>query len=185
MTMAMAQECESVRNNSDLIYSAEQIKCAINRLAVELEARLAGRAAHVLCVMNGALIFTSDLVRHIDGDLKIDYLQVSSYGDTTTGGEIEWHKTPQYPLQDQVIVIVDDIFDRGSTMHALISHCQSQGADEIITCVMLSKNLPNRSHNFKPDLIGLEVDDRYVFGYGMDYKGHLRHMPDIYALKET
>ena len=185
MTMAMVQEYERVRNNSDLIYSAEQIKYAINRLAIELEAKLAGRPAHVLCVMNGALIFTSDLVRHIDGDLKIDYLQVSSYANTTIGGEIEWHKTPQYPLQDQVVVIVDDIFDRGSTMHALISYCQSEGVDEIITCVMLSKKLPNRSYNFKPDLIGLEVDDRYVFGYGMDYKGHLRHMPDIYALKET
>jgi len=183
--MITAQECELVRKNSDLIFSAEQIKCAINRLAIELETRLAGRPAHILCVMNGGLIFTSDLIRQLDCDLTIDYLQVSSYGNNTTAGNLEWHKTPQYSMQEKIVVIVDDIFDQGSTLDTLTSYCKTQGASEIITCVMLCKDLPERSVSLIPDFVGLKVSDRYVFGYGMDYKGHLRHMPDIYALKET
>ena len=175
---------EIIRQKSDLIYSAEQIKCAINRLAMELESHLADRSAHILCIMNGALLFTSDLVRHLDDDLKIDYCQISSYGNDTIGGELQWQKRPQYSMQDQVIIVLDDIFDRGHTLKTVISYCHSQGAKEVISCVLLRKKLLHRDVTMQPDFFGLEVDDHYVFGYGMDYRGHLRHLPDIYALKE-
>ncbi|MEM8843767.1 MAG: hypoxanthine-guanine phosphoribosyltransferase [Pseudomonadota bacterium] len=184
MAVMSAQELQDIKDNSDLIFSSSQIKTAVETIGLELEKSIRNKNAILLCVMNGGLVFTSDLMRSLDCNLRLDYLQVARYMDKTVGGSLHWHTEPQLSLQDQVIVIADDIYDEGYTMEELVSYCKKHGAKEVITVVLLLKQKASRQVDLKPDLFGLEVEDRYVYGYGMDYQGHLRNVPDIYAIPE-
>ena len=178
-----ASELQQVQENADLVFSAHQIAVAIEQIATELEQRINNRNAIMLCVMNGGLITTSDIMRALQCDVRLDYLQVARYRDKTVGGSLHWHKEPQFSLEDQVVVLIDDIYDEGYTLEEVASYCKRKGAKEVITVVLLFKQKEGRTVSMQPDIYGLEVSDRYVFGYGMDYKGYLRNLPAIYAVK--
>ncbi|MFK8027684.1 MAG: hypoxanthine-guanine phosphoribosyltransferase [Gammaproteobacteria bacterium] len=184
MANLSSQELQAVKENSDLIFSASQIKSAIENMGFALEEKINGKNAILVCVMNGGIITTSDLLRSMDCDVRLDYLQVARYRDKTVGGSLHWLKEPQLSLEDQTVVLVDDIYDEGYTMEELVSYCKKHGAKEVITTVLLLKKKSTPQVGRKPDIFGLEVTDRYVYGYGMDYKGYLRNVPAIYAISE-
>lgn len=184
MSHLTAQELQLVKENSDLIFSASQIKTAVEKMGLELEANIKDKNAILICVMNGGITLTSDLSRAMDCDVRLDYLQVARYRDKTVGGSLHWLKEPQLSLENQTVVLVDDIYDEGYTMEELVSYCEKHGAKEVITAVLLYKQKTSPQVGNKPDIHGLEVTDRYVFGYGMDYKGYLRNIPAIYAISE-
>ncbi len=184
MSNFQISELQIVRENADLIFNAHQNSVAVENMAFELEKRIRGQNAIILCVMNGGLIITSDILRGMGCELRLDYLQVARYRDKTVGGSLHWHKEPQLSLENQVVVLVDDIYDEGYTLDEVVSYCKKKGAKEVITVVLILKQKENRKIQLKPDIYGLEVTDRYVFGYGMDYKGYLRNVPAIYAIKE-
>ena len=171
-------------NDADLIFSAAEIEQAVTAMAQSLDQKLNQQDAIMICVMNGGLILTADLMRKMQTGVRLDYLQVARYRDKTVGGSLHWHKEPQLSLQDQVVVLVDDIYDEGYTLDEVVSYCKKKGAKEVITAVLLLKEKTNRTVTMQPDIFGLEVCDRYVYGYGMDYQGLLRNLPAIYALKE-
>jgi len=177
-------DIQSIQADADLIFSTHQISVAIDSMALQLDEKINDEQALIICVMNCGLMLMSDLMRKLESDLRMDYLQVARYRDQTVGGSLHWHKEPQSSLQDQVVVLVDDIYDEGYTLEEVVSYCQRQGAKKVITAVLLLKQKENRSVTMQPDIYGLEVEDRYVFGYGMDYKGALRNLPAIYAIKE-
>ena len=178
------QELQEIKDNADLVFSASQIKAAVEKMAFELESKIRDKNPILLCVMNGGITITADLLRCMDCDVRFDYLQVARYRDKTVGGSLHWLKEPGLSLENQTVVIVDDIYDEGYTMEELVSYCQKHGASEVITAVLLLKKKNTPQVDMKPDVYGLEVDDRYVFGYGMDYKGYLRNVPAIYAITE-
>ena len=152
-------------------------------MGFELEARIRDKNAIMLCVMNGGITISADLLRCLDCEVRFDYLQVARYRDKTVGGSLHWLKEPQLPLENQTVVLIDDIYDEGYTMEELVSYCEKHGASEVITAVLLLKK-KNNQVAMKPDIYGLEMNDRYVYGYGMDYKGYLRNVPAIYAISE-
>lgn len=168
----------------DLIFSAQEIETAITKMARDLETKINQRNAIMICVMNGGIVLTADLMRKMNCEIRLDYLQVARYRDKTVGGSLHWHKEPQLPLEDQVVVLVDDIYDEGYTLEEVVSYCKRKGAREVITAVLLLKEKKDRKVITQPDIFGLEVCDRYVYGYGMDYQGLLRNLPAIYAIKE-
>ena len=176
-------ELQCVQENADLVFSAHQISVAVENIASALEQRILDRDAIILCVMNGGLIVTSDILRGLQCKVRLDYLQVARYRDKTVGGSLHWHKEPQLSLEGQVVVLVDDIYDEGYTLEEVVSYCKRKGAKEVITAVLLFKQKKDREVTMQPDIYGLDVADRYVFGYGMDYKGYLRNLPAIYAVK--
>ena len=183
MTVMNNSELQQVQEESDLVFSAHQIAVAIENMASSLSERIQHKNAIILCVMNGGLVTTSDILRCLQCEMRLDYLQVARYRDKTVGGSLHWHKEPQLSLENQVVVLVDDIYDEGYTLEEVVSYCKRKGAKEVITAVLLLKQKTNRKVTTQPDIYGLEVTDRYVFGYGMDYKGYLRNLPAIYALK--
>ena len=184
ITHLSCEELQQVKESSDLIFSASQIKAAVENMGLSLESRIRGKDAILLCVMNGGITLTADLSRSIDSEVRFDYLQVARYRDKTVGGSLHWLKEPQLPLEDQTVVLVDDIYDEGYTMEELVSYCKQNGAKEVITAVLLLKQKSSHQVGSKPDIYGLEVPDRYVYGYGMDYKGYLRNTPAIYAISD-
>ena len=117
-------------------------------------------------------------------DLQFDYLHATRYRGETSGGELVWKHRPAPPLQGRRVLLVDDIIDEGHTLAACAQWCMAQGASEYASPRLPSSNTIAASPGMCADYVGLDVPDRYVFGYGMDYHEQGRNLPAIYALKE-
>ncbi|MDH3607709.1 MAG: hypoxanthine-guanine phosphoribosyltransferase [Gammaproteobacteria bacterium] len=179
------QDIIQVRENADVLISEQEINQAIDVVAKDIESTLDSEVPIILCVMKGGLMFTSALMQRISSPMILDYVHVDRYRNKTQGVSIHWHKEPDTSLKDQTVIIVDDILDEGYTLQELIAYCQAKGAKKVLSAVLLKKKLSNTPTSVTPDFIGLEVTDRYVFGWGMDYKGYLRNLSSIYAIAEN
>jgi hypoxanthine phosphoribosyltransferase len=134
-----------------------------------------------MCIMNGGLVMTSRLLERFEFALQLDYLQVSRYRDGTRGGTLTWRVEPALPLAGRTVLVVDDIFDQGWTMHEVVAKIYSLGAAEVISVVLVDKQIA-QERPLAVDFAALTAPDRYLFGCGMDYRGHWRNLPAIYAL---
>ncbi len=176
-------EAQSVLSKADRLYSVEEVDKAFNRLARALTGRLSNTNPLVLCVMQGGLIPAGMLLSQLDFPLQQDYIHASRYAGGTRGGSLNWIVKPSVSLQDKVILLIDDIHDEGLTLDAITQDCMTSGAKEVYSAVLVNK-VHDRKGGLSADFSGLDVEDRYVFGYGMDYKGYLRNAPGIYAVNE-
>jgi len=172
---------------STQIYSKLQILDALDVLANKLNKKLKNENPVVLCVMQGGLLFSGHLIPRLTCMLEIDYIHVSRYHNKTSGGELSWKAYPVTPLEGRAVLILDDILDEGKTLQAIIQYCEQQGAKNIESAVLLKKN-HKRCVDYGSDdgllteNIALTVEDKYVFGFGMDYNGLYRQLDSIYAL---
>lgn len=185
MSEITQEQALEVLHDADLLHSAEQVSAAMDRLATELTAHFKGLDPLVLVVMNGALIPAGQLLTRLDFPFQIGHLHATRYRGGVRGGELHWIARPSPPMEGKVVLVVDDIFDEGTTLKAIIEDLRRSGAREVYSAVLVNKIHNRKEPGLKVDFIGLEVEDRYVFGCGMDYKEYLRNLPGIYAIKET
>jgi hypoxanthine phosphoribosyltransferase len=169
-------------SQAELIHSGEIIQQAIARLGREISAVLADTQPLVICVMNGGLLFSGQLIPHFKFPLEIDYIHASRYNGETVGGTLFWHAVPRCSMVGRTVLLLDDILDEGLTLQAIGAQCAALGAQQVYTAVLVEKKL---DHNkpIKADFVGLEVPNRYVFGFGMDVNGWWRNLAEIYALR--
>ncbi len=179
----MLEEIKRIQNTAQLLHNEAEIESAINSVAGKINTVLENKPTLVLSVMNGALVFTGKLLPQLKFPCTLDTINASRYGIKTSGGEIRWQQLPQADLTDQCILIVDDILDHGDTLKAIIDYCREKSASEIYSAVLIDKQL-NKEKPVTADFVALQVKNRYLFGYGMDYKGYLRNAPGIYACTE-
>ena len=178
-----AQEASEVLATAQCCYNKVEIEQAIDQMAKAITEELGELEPLLLCVMNGGLIITGDLLLRLDFPLDYDYIHATRYAGKTRGSELYWVSRPHKPLAGRHVLIVDDILDEGITLQELVKFCEQQGVSSVRTAVLVNK-LHDRKHLDTADFIGLTVEDRYVFGYGMDYKGYLRNVPGIYAVNK-
>lgn len=179
-----AEQAHQVLEQADCCYSKMQIEAAIDQMASAISADLGEKNPLLLCVMTGGLIITGDLLLRLDFPLQYDYIHATRYAGNTRGSTLNWISRPHSPLQGRHVLIVDDILDEGVTLKELVNYCEQEGVQSVRTAVLVNK-LHDRKHIQNADYEGLTVEDRYVFGYGMDYKGFLRNIPGIYAVNES
>lgn len=179
----------NIPDSCKLVFSHSEISSALDKLADKLNLQLKNQTPVVLCVMQGGLVFSGQLIPRLHCMLEIDYIHATRYDNQTSGGELSWKAYPVTPLKDRTVLILDDIFDEGRTLKSIIQYCESQGASNIVSAVLLRKN-HNRCIQHDcidaalTDNIALTVEDKYVFGFGMDYNGQYRQLDSIYALEE-
>jgi len=176
-------ELKQVLQKAELVFDTVQIDAAIDKLAQRLTVRLEDAAPLVLCVMQGGLMFTGKIMSLLPLDTEFDYIHATRYGNNTKGDALEWRSYPKKKLENRTVLILDDILDEGHTLAAIEQYCRQQGAQDVFSAVLLQKKHDRLKPGMRCDYVALEVDDRYVFGYGMDYKGKLRHLNRIYALQ--
>ena len=164
------------------LFSNAEIRHALDAMAAAINVRCAQSEWLVICVLQGGLVMAGELLQRFDFSLKLDQVKVSRYAETTQGHELQWHFKPSADLQGRQILILDDIFDEGITLAALVDYCQTAGAKLVLSAVLVDKQHDRKRTEYRPDFIGLNCPDRYIFGFGMDYEGYWRNLPAIYAL---
>lgn len=177
------EELKVIYNESDCLHTAEAVDAAYDRMASDITEKIGHTKPLVLCVMTGGIIPAGQLITRLEFPLQMDYIHATRYSGGTSGGELEWIHRPRCSLQGRVVLLVDDIHDEGLTLAAISNECKSSGASEVYTAVLVNK-IHNRKNNTTADFVGLDVEDRYVFGCGMDYQGFWRNAPGIHAIKE-
>lgn len=180
------QHAAQVLAQSECIYSAAQLEQTLRQLAEQINQRLTPFSEQqpvlLMPVMNGGLVLCGQLMTRLTFPLQVDYLHATRYRDKTRGSDLHWKASPQQSLQGRTLLIVDDILDEGYTLQAVLEYCRAQGAAQVYSVVLVEKNHPRARADIKADFTGLVVEDRYVFGFGMDYKGYHRNLNGIYAL---
>jgi len=169
--------------NSEIIFSEQEVQAAVLRMAKEINTAMAETHPLVLSVMGGAVVFTGQLLPLLNFPLDFDYVHVSRYGNNQQGGEIKWKVAPQENVRGRVVLVVDDILDEGETLNAVKERVMALGAAQFFSAIFADK-LNGKIKPIKADFVGLEVPDRFVFGYGMDIHGAWRNLPAIHATKE-
>jgi hypoxanthine phosphoribosyltransferase len=171
-------------DNCKLVFDYAEINQAIQRLADSLNKQLVDETPVVLCVMQGGLIFSGHLIPRLQCMLDIDYIHATRYGNTTSGGQLTWKSYPDTVLKGRTVLILDDILDEGHTLQSIHRYCEEQGASKVISAVLVRKKHERCVDNELTDNVALDVEDKYVFGFGMDYDGKYRQLDSIYALNE-
>nr|WP_019364866.1 hypoxanthine-guanine phosphoribosyltransferase [Pseudomonas luteola] len=183
----MSADLDHIRNvmaEADCLFDESQVEAAIGKVAEAITADLADRNPVMFCVMNGGLIFAGKLATKLNFPLEMSYLHATRYRNQTTGGELFWKAKPEISFIDRDVLIVDDILDEGHTLNAIIEFCKHAGAKAVHTAVLIDKDHDRKAVlGLKATYSGLSCIDRYIFGYGMDYKGYWRNAPGIYAVK--
>lgn len=167
---------------AEILLPADRIRERTRQLAAEIRKDFPDDL-HLICVLKGAFIFLSDLVRNIDGAVSLDFMAVSSYAKgTTSSGEVRLLKDLDTTLDGRHVVIVEDIVDTGLTLNYLQDILRARNPKSLRTACLLSK--PSRRQiDVKVEYIGFPIEDRFVVGYGLDYEGLYRNLPHIAVME--
>ena len=172
--------------NSDCLWPREALQAAIVRIGTELDRVYQGTSLPpvFLTVMNGGMFFGAYLAHACKTDFHFDYVHATRYRSGTLGHALELVKAPRTPLQERDVLLVDDILDEGKTLSMLRDWCLAQGAARVQIAVLAEKKHDRCVPGFKVEFVGVDVPDRYVYGFGMDYYEQGRNLDAIYALKD-
>jgi hypoxanthine phosphoribosyltransferase len=180
----LLKNMEDIRREADCLRSEEEVDAALSRMSREITERLGGLNPVVFCIMNGGLFVTGKLVQKLPFALELDYLHATRYGTDTCGGTLDWKVRPERALQGRTVLLVDDILDEGVTLAEIARYCKDQGAAQVFAAVLVDKIHDRKAAGAKADFVGLQVEDRFLFGCGMDIAGYWRNLPALYAMKE-
>ncbi len=182
--MLTDREAREALAKAELICPASEVQAAVQHVAGEINRALADQHPLVLSVMGGAVVFTGQLLPLLDFPLDFDYLHVSRYGNEQQGGALKWKVAPQENVRGRVVLVVDDILDEGETLLAIKQRVLELGARQFYSAVFADKE-NGKSKPIRADFTGMQLPNRFVFGYGMDIHGAWRNLPAIYAVREN
>ena len=183
MTMLTREKLQSVYETATCLHDFDAINAALDRMASAITKELRDKNPIILCVMTGALITVGHLVTRLNFPLEIDYIHATRYRGTNRAGDLHWLVEPRTSLVNRAVLIVDDIMDGGLTLAAIMDYCKQAKAASIHSAVMVSKQrVREPGVTFEPDFVGVTTEDKYLFGFGLDYEEYLRNAPGIYAV---
>ncbi len=166
------------------LLTAEEIQAKVKELALRISDDYEGRELLVVGLLKGAFMFFSDLVRHIQVPLVIDFVMASSYAKTDTTGEVKIHCDVREEVKDRDVLLVEDIVDTGITLNYLRERFLEKGPSSLRIVSLLDKR-ERRIVDVPVDYRGFEIPDKFVVGYGLDYENKYRNLPYIAIFKEA
>jgi hypoxanthine phosphoribosyltransferase len=172
------------RDLQRVLFRAEEIAARLDQLAVQITEDYRGKELTVLAILNGSLIFMSDLLRRIPLPLQLDCLRVKSYfGGMVSSGRVEFDHGALPQMDGRHVLLLDDILDSGNTLSAIIETIRLEAAPlSLKSCVLLRK-IRKRSLPIQADYVGFDIEDEFVVGYGLDFEERYRNLPFIGVLK--
>lgn len=160
-----------------VLFSEEQIQNKIKELAGEMNKFYNGEEVIAICVLKGAVMFATDLVKHLNMPLKMEFIRLSSYGTGfNTSGKVNAVDISLPDLNGKNVLIIEDIVDTGLTAKFLMDFMHTNFHTKSTKfCSLLDKKI-TRKTEIEPDYYGFEIDDKFVVGYGLDYEGYMRNL---------
>jgi hypoxanthine phosphoribosyltransferase len=168
---------------AEVVLSRENIAKRTKELGRQITSACSGQTLVLIGVLNGAFIFLADLARAIDLDLEIDFIRIKSYGSSTRPGDILLSREPKLNLNDKNIILVEDIVDTGATMLWLCRYFKKHNPRSLKVCTLIDKP-ERRTEQITIDYSGFKIKDGFLIGYGLDYAGRFRNLPDIHRGEE-
>ena len=168
----------------EVLLSEEQIQAKVKELAAQISKEYAGKDPVFVGVLKGVVIFFADMVRNVDIPCEIDFMSISSYSGTTSTGRTEIRKDVSVDIKDRHVIILEDIFDTGTSLTFTVNHLLNKQPASVKVCTCLDK--PERRKpgiTLKPDYVGYTIPNEFVVGYGLDFNEHYRNLPYIGILK--
>lgn len=175
-----AQQAWRVLQQADCLHDVSAVELALDRMAMAITRDLTDKDPLLVCVLTGGMVPFGKLLPRLQFPFQIDYVHATRYGQDLHGKELRWIAGPQKQPRDRTVLLVDDILDEGTTLAAIEERYRRDGAATVFKAALVVKDR-TRTHDVRVEYAGLHVPDRYIFGYGMDYKGYLRNAPGIYA----
>ena len=173
-------------NIDRLVFSEQDIEGIVSRMGSEITRDYEGKNPLLVAVLRGAVVFMGDLMRHIDCELGIDFMAVSSYGDgAKSSGVVRIVKDLDTKIEGRDVVIVEDILDSGLTLSYLIKNLNSRGPKSLEVAAFLVKDVKGQRPAVKPRYVGAHVPDEFIVGYGLDFAERYRNLPYIGILKPS
>lgn len=168
---------------SDIMISKEEIQAMCKRLGEQITKDYAGKEILLVAVLRGAFVFMADLIRYIDLDCRVDFMKVSSYGNNTVSGELRILQDLEESIAGQHVIIVEDIIDSGNTLSKLSHLLKDRNPQSLRICTAFDKP-DRRTVEIDVDYIGMQIPDEFIVGYGLDYAGLYRNLPDIRYMED-
>ena len=166
-----------------VLVSESDIKNRLRKLGSEIGALYGNQEITVVAVINGAILFTADLLRQIDNPVRLDCIRVSSYrNETKSNGKPQVLGNLSLDLANRHVLLIDDILDTGKTLSLIVGMIKKLQPASVRTCVLLDKR-GRREVEFEADFVGFQIPDKFVVGYGLDYAERYRNLPCIGVLK--
>ncbi|NCC82714.1 MAG: hypoxanthine phosphoribosyltransferase [Clostridia bacterium] len=169
---------------SDVMISHEEIQAMCKRMGAEITRDYQGKELLLVAVLRGAFVFMADLIRYIDLPCRVDFMKVSSYSDgMTTSGEVKILQDLDENIAGRDVIIVEDIIDSGLTLYKLRQVLQTRNPNSLAVCAAFDKPDRRRADIFV-DYVGKQIPDEFIVGYGLDYGGLYRNLPDIRYMED-
>ncbi len=167
----------------ELFISAEEIIENVKSIAETIEEDYKHKTPTFLVILNGAFMFAADLMKHYKGPCKVSFMRLSSYEGTTSSGQIKKHIEAQN-LENEDVIIIEDIVDTGNSLEYIFNYLETQHIKSKRIASMFHKAAAYQK-SYPIDYIGMNIPDKFILGYGLDYDGYGRNLPDVYQLKTT
>lgn len=167
-----------------VMISEEEIDKKIRYLGEQISKDYAGKDVHLICILKGSVFFTCELAKRITIPVTMDFMSVSSYGDSTTSsGVVKIVKDLDENIEDKDVIVIEDIIDTGRTLSYLLEILKSRKPASLALCTLLDKP-ERRTHEVEVDYTGFQVPDEFVVGYGLDYAQKYRNLPYIGVVEQ-
>jgi len=167
----------------EVLLTEEQIRHRLDDLAMEIQRDYAEKDLTLVAILTGSVMFIADLLRRLPMQLRLDYIGVSSYhGETRSTGELILTKALKLDVRDRDVLVVDDILDTGLTLVNIRAMLQKLQPRSVKFCTFLEKDIPHRE-NFQADYVGFRIPNKFVVGYGLDYRERYRNLPYVGTLR--
>lgn len=168
---------------TDIVFSEEEIQKRVAELGKEISAAYAGEPLVLICVLKGAFMFFSDLVRHVSVKPELDFVRIASYGNSDSPDKaISFTKDLEISVKDKHVLLIEDVVDTGGSMDFLQKQMQARGARSIRICAFIDKS-ERRRKVVNVDFAGFKLASGFIVGYGLDYAERYRELPDIRLLE--
>ncbi len=179
------KDIDNLYAKATLLFSQTDIEAGLDKMATEISKDMANANPIVMGVMTGGLIPMGHLLTRLNFNLQIDYVHATRYQGEMHGGELQWIARPRSDIKGRNIILVDDILDAGITLAIIKADLEAQGAASVKTAVLIDKRRSRPSEGLQhADYVGLEVDDHFIFGFGLDYQGYFRNLAGIYIVND-
>lgn len=172
-----------ILQQSTVLATRDEVRAAVDGMARAVNAHYGERPIIMLIVMTGAVMPAAWLASRLTMPMQMDFIHATRYAGATEGGEIEFRVPPRLNLQDHEVLIVDDIYDIGLTLQMIEEYCHGRGASTVNSAVLVRKIHDRPTAGQLPRFVGMEIEDKYIFGCGMDAYEHWRHLHEIRALE--